>query len=80
MVSDTVVDDIPHGTIKVINGKEYVYMADPWTFPEGYGSAWCSVEELERDGIYLNPCKYKNCRKQFPTRVGGCSAISCGVD
>lgn len=43
--------EAPYGMRKVINGREYVYMPDPWTFPEGYGNAWCAIAQLEKDGI-----------------------------
>ena len=42
--------EVPYGTRKTFNGIECVYMPDPWTFPEGYGNAWCSIPELERTG------------------------------
>lgn len=43
--------EAPYGTRKKIAGVEYVYMPDPWTFPEGYGNAWCSIPELIKDGL-----------------------------
>jgi len=43
--------EVPYGTVKNINEKDYVYLPDPWTFPEGYGNAWCSIEQLEKDKI-----------------------------
>jgi len=43
--------EAPYGTIKTINGQDYAYLPDPWTSPEGYGNAWCSVEQLEKDKI-----------------------------
>lgn len=42
--------EVPYGTRKTFNGIECVYMPDPWTFPEGYGNAWCSIPALERTG------------------------------
>ena len=42
--------EVPYGTRKKFNGVDYVYMPDPWTFPEGYGNAWCSIPELIRTG------------------------------
>lgn len=42
--------EAPYGTRKTFNGVECVYMPDPWTFPEGYGNAWCSIPELKRTG------------------------------
>lgn len=41
----------PYGMRRFFNGVEAVYMPDPWTFPEGYGNAWCSIEQLKKDGI-----------------------------
>lgn len=43
--------EAPYGKRKIVEGVEYVYMPDPWTFPEGYGNAWCSVTLLKRDKI-----------------------------
>jgi hypothetical protein len=43
--------EVPYGTRRVIDGVECVYMPDPWTFPEGFGNAWCSVPELIKSGI-----------------------------
>lgn len=39
--------EVPYGTIR----DGYVYIPDPWTFPEGYGNAWCSIKELDKDRI-----------------------------
>ena len=45
--------EVPYGTRCMIDGVEYVYIPDPWTFPEGYGNAWCSVTQLEKEGILI---------------------------
>lgn len=43
--------EAPYGTRQMHKGREYIYIPDPWTFPEGYGNAWCSVEMLRKDGF-----------------------------
>jgi hypothetical protein len=45
------IQEVPYGTKKSFNGVKCVYMPDPWTHPIGYGNAWCSIQELEKDGI-----------------------------
>lgn len=43
--------EAPYGTRRTINGKACVYMPDPWTFPEGYGNVWASIDALIEDKI-----------------------------
>lgn len=56
-----------YGTRETFDGVECVYMADPYTFPKGYGNAWVSIEQLVKDGIPIPPDRAAAVRDEWLT-------------